>query len=560
MAQSDTQNRSKRLFIISGLLMALLSLILSGCNWGSSSSVTPSAVTSVFPPQSSDGALVTTLVTATFRDDMNASTINDTAFTLSLGGAPVAVSSVAYDSTSRTVTLTPASDLLAGSEYRATISSMVENSSGATPLAADYVWSFTVSPGVLLASKNDSGIVGNNRSDISDIDGTGRYVVFESTATNLVANISTNGLNQVYRKDTVTGEVNLVSSDSSNLQAANNASFSPAISDNGRFVVFHSAATNLSSITTSGILQVYIKDLTDGSIELVSRDINATAGNATATNAVVSNDGRYVAFQSGATNLSTLNNNGAVQIYLKDMADESVDMVSRETTLTGGANGLSANADISNDGRFVVFESNATNLVFPQTTNINRIYLVDMNVPDIIEPVSVDANGADAQGSSFNPAVSDNGRYVVFESNAANLDPAFDNNNATDVFLRDRSTPSTTLVSINPVTGESADNTSSNAVISGDGVYVAFQSRAGNIVVDDNPGVVDIYVRNLLSPTIMINQVNISDTGINPTVDSGRTKISSDGRYVSFDSVHKYTADDTDGLFDVYRAYNSTHQ
>jgi hypothetical protein len=428
-------------------------------------------------------------------------------------------------------------------------------------LAADYVWSFTVSPGVFLASKNDSGIVGNNRSDISDIDGTGRYVVFESTATNLVANISTNGLNQVYRKDTVTGEVNLVSSESSNLQAANNASFSPAISDNGRFVVFQSAATNLSSITTGGILQVYIKDLTDGSIELVSRNINGTAGNATATNAVVSNDGRYVAFQSGATNLSTLSNNGAVQIYLKDMADESVDMVSRETTLTGGANGLSANADISNDGRFVVFESNATNLVSPQTTNINRVYLVDMNDPDTIEPVSVDANGADAQGSSFNPAVSNDGRYVVFESNAANLDvDTPDNNNATDIFLRDRSTPSTTLVSINPVTGESADNTSTNPAISGDGIYIAFQSSAGDIVVGDNPGIVDIYVRNLFSPTIMINQVNISDTGINPTVDSGRTRISNDGHYVSFDSVHKYTTDDTDGLFDVYRAYNSTYQ
>ncbi|MGD8582097.1 MAG: Ig-like domain-containing protein [Gammaproteobacteria bacterium] len=549
---------------MAALFVGAVSMMQYGCNWGSSSPVSPSAITSVFPPQGSDGALVTTLVTATFRDEMNATTINDTTFTLSLGGAPVTVSSVSYDSTSGTATLIPASDLISGSEYRATISSTVENTSGDMPLASNYVWSFTISPDMFLVTENESGITGNNRSDTSDIDGTGRYVVFESTATNLDPDITTTGLNQIYRKDTVTGEVELVSSDSSSLQVANNASFAPAISDNGRFVVFQSAATNLATITTGGILQVYIKDMADGSIELASRDINATAGNAPATSAVVSNDGRYVAFQSSATNLSSLNSNGVIQIYRKDMADESVDMISRETTLTGGANGLSASVDISSDGRFVVFESNATNLVSPPTSNISRIYFVDMNSPDTIELVSVADDGSDAQESSHSPSVSDDGRYVVFESNAANLDlSTTDNNNATDVFLRDRNpsgAPSTTLVSVNPVTATSADSASTNASISSNGSYIAFQSIASDIVSGDNLALIDIYVRNLDSATIMIDQVNISATGINPTVNSGRATISKDGRYVSFDSVHKYTLDDTDGLFDVYRAYNSSYQ
>jgi hypothetical protein len=564
MAHSGTTNRKHWLFIMAALFVGVASMAQSGCNWGSSSPVSPSAITSVFPPQGSDGALVTTLVTATFRDEMNATTINDTTFTLSLGGAPVTVSSVSYDSTSGTATLIPASDLISGSEYRATISSTVENTSGDMPLASNYVWSFTISPDMFLVSENESGITGNNRSDTSDIDGTGRYVVFESTATNLDPDITTTGLNQIYRKDTVTGEVELVSSDSSSLQVANNASFAPAISDNGRFVVFQSAATNLATITTGGILQVYIKDMADGSIELASRDINATAGNAPATSAVVSNDGRYVAFQSSATNLSSLNSNGVIQIYRKDMADESVDMISRETTLTGGANGLSASVDISSDGRFVVFESNATNLVSPPTSNISRIYFVDMNSPDTIELVSVADDGSDAQESSHSPSVSDDGRYVVFESNAANLDlSTTDNNNATDVFLRDRNpsgAPSTTLVSVNPVTATSADSASTNASISSNGSYIAFQSIASDIVSGDNLALIDIYVRNLDSATIMIDQVNISATGINPTVNSGRATISKDGRYVSFDSVHKYTLDDTDGLFDVYRAYNSSYQ
>jgi Tol biopolymer transport system component len=247
------------------------------------------------------------------------------------------------------------------------------------------------------------------------------------------------------------------------------------------------------------------------------------------------------------------------------MADESVDMISRETTLTGGANGLSANIDMSDDGRFVVFESSATNLVSPPTSNVSRIYFVDMNSPDTIEPVSVDDNGTDAQGSSFNPAVSDDGRYIVFESNAANLDTATpDNNGVTDIFLRDRNppgTPSTILVSINPVTGESADNASTNAGISSDGTYVAFQSRADDIADGNNPGVIDIYVRNLTLSTTTINQVNIPEIGLaDSTVNSGGASISKDGRYLSFDSVHKYTSDDTNGLIDVYRAYNSTYQ
>ncbi|MGD8802367.1 MAG: hypothetical protein PVG12_04225, partial [Gammaproteobacteria bacterium] len=162
------------------------------------------------------------------------------------------------------------------------------------------------------------------------------------------------------------------------------------------------------------------------------------------------------------------------------------------------------------------------------------------------------------------PSVSDDGRYVVFESNAANLDlSTTDNNNATDVFLRDRNpsgAPSTTLVSVNPVTATSADSASTNASISSNGSYIAFQSIASDIVSGDNLALIDIYVRNLDSATIMIDQVNISATGINPTVNSGRATISKDGRYVSFDSVHKYTLDDTDGLFDVYRAYNSSYQ
>jgi hypothetical protein len=550
---------------LSLLFIGLLGLFQTGCDSSSSSLPPPSAITTVFPPQGSDGALVTTGVIATFRDDMNAKTIDDTSFTLALGDTQIPVSSVTYDVASKTATLTPASDLIPGSVYQATVNSTVENTSGDTPLATNYVWSFSVSAGIFLASENESGVVGNNNSEVSDIDGTGRYIVFESTATNLDPDITTSGLNQIFRKDTVTGEVKLVSSDASGRQVANNASFSPAISDNGRYVVFQSTATNLSTISTGGIQQIFIKDLGDGSVDLVSRDASGlTAANTPASNAIVSADGRYVIFESGATNLSTLPANGGKQIYRKNMLDDSIDMVSLDTTLSGGAAGLSSNAEMSNDGRFIVFVSNAINLVNPAPTAFYHVYFVDMNLPDTIELISVDDNGTNALANSFEPAVSDDGRYVVFVSDANNLATP-DNNGSRDVFLRDRTPPSgtpvTILVSVNPVTGSSADNASTNATISSNGSYIAFQSNALDLSSGNNPGLIDIYVRNVAAIDITINQINIPEASLpNPTVDSGRPVISKNGRYVSFDSLHKYTSDDTNGLYDVYRAYNSSYQ
>jgi len=560
MAQTNSSERNRWLLIATVLAIGLISLVQAGCSCGSSSSVPPSAITDVFPPQSTDSALISTLVTATFRDDMNADTINITTFTLTLGGSPVTAASVTYDATTKTATLTPADDLVSGSEYRATISSTVENTDGNKPLSSDYVWSFTVSPATYLASKDSNGVVGNNGSDISDINGTGQYIVFESSATNLVTNFVTNGLNHIYRKDMITGEILLVSSDNVGLEA-NNSSSSPRISDDGRFVVFVSTATNLSSIFTGGTQQIFIKDMDDGTIELASRDLSLNAANGTCTDPDVSDDGSYVVFASTAADLTAIPGGGFSQIYYKDMTDESVDMLSLRTTLTTGATGQSDNTDMSADGQYIVFESNASDLISPSPTAAINIYFIDMSSPTNIEHISVNTAGTDAFGNSHNPSVSNDGRYVAFDSIATNLATP-DNNGNDDVFLRDRDpsgSPITILISANPSTLDSANGKSTAASISGDGAFVAFQSDAINITTGDNPGLIDIFVRDMAAATITIDQVNIIDTGISsPTFGSANTSISTDGRYVSFDSRDRYTLeDDTNGIADVYRAYNS---
>jgi len=557
MAQAESSDRKRRSFIASVLMIGLISLVQPGCNCGSSGNVEPAPVASVFPLQGSDTALVNTNVVAFFGIDMNGPSV-ESSFTLSESGGTEQPAAVIYDATTRSAILDPITDLKSGTEYRATISSTVQDAAGNTPLASDFVWSFTVSPSMLLVSRNSTGVTANNTSKVADIDAEGRYIVFESTATNLVSNISTGGINQIYRKDTLTGEVLLVSSDSTGFVAADIASSNPRISSNGRFVVFESKSTNLDPlINSNGIAQIYIKDMDTGSIEIASRSISLAPDNSTntAANARVSDNGRFVVFQSADNDLSsTIGQAGIIQIYLKDLSDESVDMISRTLTVTG--NDDSTNPDMSPDGSFIVFESNATNLAL--TTNFSHIYYVNSTITHAVEQVSVTTDGlTGADANSFNPSISDDGTRVVFQSDATNLD-GFDTNGTTDIYRRDRLTPLTKLVSANPVTLSSGDGASTRPDLNGTGNFVVFESNA-NDLDGGNVGVIDIFVSDLsVSPVIEIVRVNIPASGSASTSDSNSPVISSDGRYVSFDSVESYTLDGTDIFLDVYRALNST--
>ena len=266
-----TKSQCDRFKLIAAFLaVGIISLVQPGCDCSSSNSTsTPSAITSVSPASSSTNALVTTDVTALFRDDMNSATV-ESGFSLTLNSNQVAAT-VSYDETTKTATLSPDSDLVPGAEYRATIASSVKDVNGGSPLSTDYVWSFTVSPAMLLISKNANGVSGFDISQAADIDATGRYIVFESKATNMTSDATTLNRLHIYRKDTITGEAILVSSDSDGLEADNDAR-NPSISSNGRYVVFESKASNFSINAYGSNLQIYLKDLDNGSIALVSRN------------------------------------------------------------------------------------------------------------------------------------------------------------------------------------------------------------------------------------------------------------------------------------------------
>ena len=558
MAPLKPSNRNRWSLITTVLLLGLISLVQPGCNCGSSNSFTPAVIASVFPTANSTNALTSTDVIAVFGIDMNESTINDTTFTLTEAGGALQDAVVSYDPLSRSATLNPDTDLKPNTQYLATISAAIEDSAGNNPLGSDFSWSFTTAPSILLVSSNGDGVAGNNQSRAPDIDANGRYVVFTSAATNLVSNATLNGLSQVYRKDTLTGEIVLVSSDASGLVPANRDCASPRISDNGRYVVFESAADNLDDDPGSGgIPQIYLKNLDTNTIELVSRDLlgNPDNGSGGASNADVSENGRYIVFQSRDTDLSATPGNSFTQIYRKDISNEDVVMISRSAAGIAGDN-ASQNADMSPDGTHIVFESSAINL---GATGGNRhIFYVDAGATThSVELISTSTISIDATDDSSNPSVSDDGSLIAFDTLADNMDTD-DTNGAADIYMRDRSLDETRVVSVTS-TGVSGTGASTNAQISGHGSYIVFESLA--VDIDGGTlGVRDIFVRDItVLPTIDINRINIPVSG-STSSDTVNPAISTDGRYVSFESGESYTLDNTGGLVNIYRALNSTFQ
>jgi Tol biopolymer transport system component len=539
------------------LVLGIVSLVQPGCDCSSmeGGTGTPSAVTSVSPLSSSTTSLVTTDVSAVFGDEMNAATV-ESGFSLSLNSTPVSAT-VSYDAASRTATLLPAADLVSNMQYRATIASSVKGINGNSPLSTDYIWSFTTSPAMLLTSKNASGVTTNDTSSAADIDATGRYIVFESEATNLTSVATTLNRSNIYRKDTITGAVILVSSDDSGLVEADNHASNPGISTNGRYVVFESNATNLDTVvfvSPNGPSQIYLKDLEDGSVDLVSRSNLLAPDNSLigATNASVSDDGRYIIFQSADNDLSLTSGNTFTQIYLKDMGDESVEMISRNNAADLAGNDDSGNPDMNADGTHIVFESSATN--FSASNSFNNIYYIDTSVAHTLELISVVTGGAaEANGNSNNPSISNDGSSIVFHTDATNLD-VLDNNGLVDVYLHYRPLVFNSLISANPSNANSGNGASSNAHISGNADYVVFESRASDLAAGSTSAIKNILVRDLSAwPAITIEKLDIPTK----TVDSNGPVISTDGRYVSFHSIAPYTIDDTDTLSDVFRVHNS---
>ena len=329
------------------------------------------------------------------------------------------------------------------------------------------------------------------------ISADGHFVVFVSAATNLVPG-DTNERDDVFVHDRLTRTTERVSVDSAGSQADGGSS-SPAISADGRFVAFVSFATNLVPGDSNGRGDVFVRDRLTQTTERVSVDSAGNEANRGSDGPSISANGRFVVFWSDATNLVRGDTNGVADVFVRDRLTRTTERVSVDSAGNegNGASGLHSHSEysISADGRFVAFVSSATNLVPGDTNGAADVFVHD-RLTRTTERVSVDSAGNQGNDGSFSPAVSANGRFVAFVSFATNLAAGdSDSSFISGVFVHDRHTGTTELVSVDSG-GNRANGSSQHPSISATGGFVAFVSFATNLVPGDTNEQPDVFVRD----------------------------------------------------------------
>lgn len=309
-------------------------------------------------------------------------------------------------------------------------------------------------------------------------------------------------------------------------------SLDPQISANGRYVAFFSTASNLVPGDTNDTWDVFVRDRRAGTTRRVSvSSTGAQADGQAHSNARISADGRYVAFPSYATNLVPGDTNDNSDVFVRDL---STGQTSRVSVSSGGAqaNGFSSfSLALSADGRYVLFDSEADNLVPGDTNGLRDVFLHDRRTGRTSR-VSVSSGGGQADHIRESPSISADGRYVAFDSFAGNLVPG-DTNGFSDVFVLDRRTGRTTLVSRTPAGAPSLYN-SFYPTLSADGRFVSFQSESPDVVPGDTNDMADVFVHD--RRTGRTSRVSVSSAGVQANDHCNVSSISADGRYVVFSS------------------------
>jgi len=394
------------------------------------------------------------------------------------------------------------------------------------------------------ASVDSLGIEGDGISAYPAVSENGRYITFESDATNLVAG-DTNGTQDIFLHDTQTGTTTRVSVDSVGTES-NGGSIRPDISEDGRYIVFNSGATNLVVGDINGADDIFLHDTQTGITTRVSVDSVGAEADDSHYDAVISDDGRYVAFESDSTNLVAGDTNGSPDVFLHDTQTGITTRVSVDSVGAEG-NGTSTDPDLSSDGRYVIFKSSATNLVAGDINGVNDIILHDTQTGTTTR-VSVDSVGAEGNGSSDAGVISENGRYITFESDATNL-VAGDTNGTQDIFLHDTQTGTTTRVSVDSE-GNESDGNEYHAFMSGDGNRIVYTSSSTNLVVGDTNGVFDNFLYNVT--TGATQRISINELGVAGNANSFFPVVTDDFEYIFFHSDAANLLDnDTNGVRDI---------
>ena len=414
--------------------------------------------------------------------------------------------------------------------YTSSAANLVAGSDANGP-ATDVYWYDTQTGQTVRVSSADDGTQGDASSSGPSISGDGTIIAFQSDADNLIPG-DTNNATDVFIESPASQQIALLSQTQAG-EIGNDASYDVSITRDFTYAVFVTKATNLFNDQQPNFSDVVVEDLLTGAITLVSADATGKQGAGDATDPSISDDGRYVTFLSDAPDLLPGDTSGQTDVYVKDMVTGTLTRVS---VGTGGAapDGASSNAQISGDGSTVVFVSAADNLVGGDTNGVADVFVAD-RATGAITLVSKAADGTLANSVSETPSISQDGRYVAFASYASNLVPG-DSNGQEDVFEADLQSGTISLLSQAP-DGTAADGASNLPAISGSGRTVAFTSQATNLVTGDVNQFGDVFVDQMdPAPNIVLNIPDSINEGDSLTLDaSGTTSPNGDPLTFSWD-------------------------
>ena len=348
-----------------------------------------------------------------------------------------------------------------------------------------------------------------DRANTLDMTPDGRFVAFIGY---------TNSGTGVFVWDGQTGTTVLASVDTNGAEPARLDCDFPVISSDGRYVVFASTATTLTTNSVGAGYHFYRRDLQAGITELVDAGTNGTAParNLVVADCAVSDDGRFVTFDCADPDLVANDGNNASDVFVRDFSTETTELISSHAsglasqTSVRGYGGIGGS--LSADGRYVAFAASGSGLVDNYTNSYREIIVRDLLTQSNFL-VSADPGGfGDASGDSLAPVISADGHYVAFASYATNLVSNIDTNVNSDVFVRDLQAPATTLLSVSANGAASRNGGSFSPSISVDGRYILFLNAASALVRDQ-----------LLATNYIVASNGVTAASMTP-----------DGRYVAF--------------------------
>lgn len=419
----------------------------------------------------------------------------------------------------------------------------LEISNGAKLTSHDY--NLTADNKNIIAFETDTGIDSNDTNGVSDIylknletgavqwishkaDGSatvtgsstdvklsadGKYAFFLSTASDLAVS-SAGGDNQLYRLDIANQILEKVSVNASATEGIDTV-LNYSVSDDGNVIAFSSASTYGDTDDVNTVPDIFVRNMSANTTTLVTKEVTSGQSNSgilSSFEPVISGDGNHIVYYSSADDLDSADGNSQDDVFVYDVVAQTNTLVSKSNTSVIG-DAASDHANISTNGRYVVFESNAKNLVDGQTDNLSNadIFLRD-TVNNTTVKVTENYLGNEADGSSFTPSVSDDGRYVVFTSNSTDLISYDFTGSGQDVYIKDMTTNDVRAIN-KPFAGDTLADSNMSAHIAADGQSIIFMTTS-SLAPGETAALSDVYVtiNPFLSDAISGN--DILDGGI----------------------------------------------